>query len=82
MYDPGAVGAQIRMRLPCLTPSEGRVAADMPARRDITEHTSLREVAERKLLDALFVATAQRHRAAADFNLDRTMSAVQSRRKP
>jgi len=39
-------------------------------------------VAERKLLDALFVATAQRHRAAADFNLDRTMSAVQSRRKP
>jgi DNA-binding MurR/RpiR family transcriptional regulator len=34
------------MRLPSLTPLEGKVAADILAQRDITEDTSLREVAE------------------------------------
>lgn len=46
MNDPRAVGPQIRMRLPSLTPLEGKVAADILAQRDITEDTSLREVAE------------------------------------
>lgn len=39
-------------------------------------------IAQLNILDALFVATAQRDRAAADVNLARTMSAVQSKRKP
>lgn len=46
MNDPRAVGPQIRMRLPSLTPLEGKVAADIFARRDITADTALREVAE------------------------------------
>lgn len=46
MGDPRAVGAQIRMRLPSLTPLEGKVAADILARKDITEETPLKEVAD------------------------------------
>ena len=46
MGDPRAVGAQIRMRLPSLTPLEGKVAADILARKDITDAMPLREVAE------------------------------------
>jgi len=46
MNDPRAVGPQIRMRLPSLTPLEGKVAADILGRRDITPDTALREVAE------------------------------------
>jgi RpiR family transcriptional regulator, repressor of rpiB and als operon len=46
MGDARAVGAQIRMRLPSLTPLEGKVAADILARRDIDEVTPLRSVAE------------------------------------
>lgn len=46
MNDPRAVGPQIRMKLPSLTPLEGKVAADILGRRDITPDTSLREVAE------------------------------------
>jgi RpiR family transcriptional regulator, repressor of rpiB and als operon len=39
-------------------------------------------IAQLNILDALFVATAQRDRKAADANLARTMAAVQSKRKP
>ena len=39
-------------------------------------------IAQLNILDALFVATAQRDRAAADANLARTMAAVQTKRKP
>ncbi|NJM84646.1 MAG: MurR/RpiR family transcriptional regulator [Tabrizicola sp.] len=46
MGDARAVGAQIRMRLPGLTPLEGKVAADILARKDIDEATPLRSVAE------------------------------------
>ena len=46
MGDARAVGAQIRMRLPSLTPLEGKVAADILARKDIDEVTPLRSVAE------------------------------------
>lgn len=38
-------------------------------------------IAQLNILDALFVATAQKDRAAADDNLARTMAAVQSKRK-
>ncbi len=46
MNDARAVGAQIRMRLPSLTPLEGKVAADILARKDIDEVTPLRTMAE------------------------------------
>jgi RpiR family transcriptional regulator, repressor of rpiB and als operon len=46
MGDARAVGAQIRMRLPSLTPLEGKVATDILARKDINEATPLRTVAE------------------------------------
>jgi RpiR family transcriptional regulator, repressor of rpiB and als operon len=46
MGDARAVGAQIRMRLPSLTPLEGKVATDILARKDIDEATPLRSVAE------------------------------------
>lgn len=46
MGDARAVGAQIRMRLPSLTPLEGKVATDILARKDINEATPLRSVAE------------------------------------
>ena len=45
MGDARAVGAQIRMRLPSLTPLEGKVAADIMGRRDIDGATPLRDVA-------------------------------------
>jgi RpiR family transcriptional regulator, repressor of rpiB and als operon len=61
MNDPRAVGAQIRMRLPSLTPLEGKVAADVLARRDMTDHTSLREVAEGSgVSDAMVVKVAKK----------------------
>jgi RpiR family transcriptional regulator, repressor of rpiB and als operon len=61
MNDPKAVGAQIRMRLPSLTPLEGKVAADVLARRDITDATSLREVAEGSgVSDAMVVKVAKK----------------------
>lgn len=45
MGDPRAVGAQIRMKLPGLTPLEAKVAADILARKDIDESMPLRDVA-------------------------------------
>lgn len=45
MGDPRAIGAQIRMKLPSLTPLEGKVAADILTRKDITETMPLRTVA-------------------------------------
>jgi DNA-binding MurR/RpiR family transcriptional regulator len=46
MGDPRAVGAQIRMRLPSLTPLEGRVASAILDRKDIDEATPLKEIAK------------------------------------
>jgi DNA-binding MurR/RpiR family transcriptional regulator len=43
--DAGAVGAQIRVRLPSLTPLEGKVAAAILDRRDISADTPLKEIA-------------------------------------
>lgn len=61
MGDPRAVGAQIRMRLPGLTPLEGKVAADILARKDITEATALRAVSEGSgVSDAMVVKVAKK----------------------
>ena len=46
MGDPRAVGAQIRMRLPSLTPLEGKVASAILDRKDIDEATTLKEIAK------------------------------------
>lgn len=61
MGDPMAVGAQIRMRLPSLTPLEGKVAADILARKDITDVMPLREVAIGSgVSDAMVVKVAKK----------------------
>lgn len=54
--DPRAIGAQIRMRLPQLTPLERRVAEAIIARTDITEQSSLKEIArENNVSEAMIV---------------------------
>jgi RpiR family transcriptional regulator, repressor of rpiB and als operon len=61
MGDPRAVGAQIRMRLPSLTPLEGKVAADIMARKDITDAMPLRAIAEGSgVSDAMVVKVAKK----------------------
>lgn len=61
MGDPRAVGAQIRVKLPSLTPLEGKVAANILGRKDITEGTSLREVAEKSgVSEAMVVKVAKK----------------------
>ncbi|OCX64538.1 RpiR family transcriptional regulator [Thioclava sp. SK-1] len=59
--DPKTVAAQIRMRLPSLTPLEGKVAADILARKDIAPDTPLREVAEKSAVsEAMVVKVAKK----------------------
>ncbi len=61
MGDPRAVGAQIRMKLPSLTPLEGKVAADILARKDIDLSTPLREIAEKSAVsEAMVVKVAKK----------------------
>ena len=61
MGDPRAVGAQIRMKLPGLTPLEGKVAADILARKDITQEMALREVSKGSgVSDAMVVKVAKK----------------------
>jgi DNA-binding MurR/RpiR family transcriptional regulator len=61
MGNARAVGAQIRMRLPSLTPLEGKVASDILARRDIDEATPLRTIAERSgVSEAMVVKVAKK----------------------
>ena len=61
MGDPKAVAAQIRMKLPSLTPLEGKVAADILARKDIGETMPLREVSEKSgVSDAMVVKVAKK----------------------
>jgi len=62
MGDARAVGAQIRMRLPSLTPREGKVAADILARKDIDDTTPLRTVAEGTgVSESMVVKVAKEH---------------------
>lgn len=61
MGDPKAVGAQIRMRLPSLTPLEGKVAAAILAHKEIGETTPLREIAEMSTVsEAMVVKVAKK----------------------
>ena len=54
--DPRAIGAQIRMRLPQLTPLERRVIEAIISRTDLTEQTSLKEIAqENNVSEAMIV---------------------------
>lgn len=60
-HDPRAVGAQIRMRTPGLTPLEARVVDTLTGRRDLSEATALREVAEDAgVSDAMVVKIAKK----------------------
>ena len=61
MGDPRAVGAQIRMKLPSLTPLEAKVAADILARKDIDLATPLREIALKSAVsEAMVVKVAKK----------------------
>lgn len=60
MNDPRAVGAQIRMRLPSLTPLEGKVAADILG-AGVTNETPLKTVAEASgVSEAMVVKVAKK----------------------
>ncbi len=59
--DPRAIGAQIRMRIPQLTPLERHVAEAILARTNINEQTSLQEVAdENNVSQAMIVKIAKK----------------------
>lgn len=59
--DPRAIGAQIRMRLPQLTPLELRVVDAITSRVDLTEETSLKDVAtESSVSEAMIVKIAKK----------------------
>lgn len=59
--DSRAVGAQIRMRLPNLTPLELRVVDAIISRKDMTDTTSLKEIAEQSTVsEAMIVKTAKK----------------------
>ena len=60
MGDPRAVGAQIRMKLPSLTPLQGKVAADILSRKDSDQTTPLREIAKKSAVsEAMVVKVAK-----------------------
>ncbi len=59
--DPRSIGAQIRMQMPGLTPLEARVVDTITGRLDLSEATSLRQVAEDAgVSDALVVKIAKK----------------------
>lgn len=61
MAEAEAVGAQIRTRLPGLTPLEGKVAGAILSRRDIADTTPLAEIAEAAgVSEALVVKVAKK----------------------
>ena len=61
MGDPRAVGAQIRMRLPSLTPLEGKVAAAILDHKGIDEATPLKAIAELcRVSEAMVVKVAKK----------------------
>lgn len=60
-YDPRSIGAQIRMRLPFLTPLEARVVEGMTGRTDLDRSTALRQVAvDAGVSDAMVVKIAKK----------------------
>ncbi len=59
--DPRAIGAQIRMQMPLLTPLEARVVDTITGRSDLSEATALRDVAkDAGVSDALVVKIAKK----------------------
>lgn len=60
-YDPKAVGAKIRMKVPHLTPLETRVVESITAKKDFSESTSLKEIAaENHVSEAMIVKLAKK----------------------
>ena len=60
-FDPRAIGAQIRMQMPLLTPLEARVVDTITGRTDLSEATALRQVAEDAgVSDAMVVKIAKK----------------------
>lgn len=59
--DPRAIGAQIRMRLPQLTPLERKVVESITSKEDLSEQTSLKEIAtENNVSEAMIVKLAKK----------------------
>ncbi len=59
--DPRAIGAQIRMHMPLLTPLEARVVETMTGRNDLSEATPLRDIAQDAgVSDAMVVKIAKK----------------------
>lgn len=59
--DPRAIGAQIRMRLPHLTPLEKKVVESITLKTDFSEQTSLKEIAqENNVSEAMVVKLAKK----------------------
>lgn len=59
--EPNAIGAQIRMRLPHLTPLELRVVEAITTRPNFTDSTSLKEIAEQNTVsEAMIVKIAKK----------------------
>lgn len=60
-FDPRAIGAQIRMQMPLLTPLEARVVDTITGRRDLSGTTPLRDIAEDAgVSDAMVVKIAKK----------------------
>ncbi len=60
-YDPKAVGAKIRMKAPQLTALETRVIAAITSKKDLSETTSLKEIAtENNVSEAMVVKLAKK----------------------
>ena len=59
--DPRAIGAQIRMRLPSLTPLERKVVDSITSKTDLTEQTSIKEIAQaNNVSEAMVVKIAKK----------------------
>lgn len=60
-YDPRAIGAQIRMRLPSLTPLERKVVDSVTSKTDLSEQTSIKEIAQmNNVSEAMVVKIAKK----------------------
>lgn len=59
--DPRAIGAQIRMRLPSLTPLERKVVDSVTSKTDLSEQTSIKEIAQmNNVSEAMVVKIAKK----------------------
>ncbi|ROR07617.1 MurR/RpiR family transcriptional regulator [Erwinia sp. JUb26] len=59
--DPRAIGAQIRMRLPSLTPLERKVVDAITSKTDLNEQTSIKEIAQaNNVSEAMIVKIAKK----------------------